>query len=255
MNNYYILFRTELIEAIKDFKIIWLSIVFIILGMTQPLLNKYMDVILKNVGGADGITLDPNRPIPSSSEIFISTISGQFNQIGLIILIISFMGMIATDRNNGMQDFILTRPVTVPSYILSKMTSHWLISMFCIMVGALTSYYYTIYFFGALSFLGFLGFLLYYSIWILFVISLTILLSSFIKNPIIVAVFTIILSIVCVLLKGLNHSIFLLSPGSVLNLAESQLMTVSNANHLSILSCLLFISINLVISNKKLKHS
>lgn len=245
MTHFYTLTQTELAEAAKEYKFIWLTLFFVILGVTQPLINNYMDVILENVGGADGITIDPNRPVPSSGEVLLSTISGQFNQIGLIILIISFMGLIASDRNSGMQDFILTRPVAIPSYLLSKLAGHWLISMFAIAIGAAVSYGYTIFLFGSFSFSDFLLFLLMYSLWILYVISLAILISTFIKGPILIAVTTIAVSVFLILIKSFNHLVFQLSPGGVLNVAENQLLPGGEVNHFSILSCGVFIVFNI----------
>lgn len=245
MTNFYTLTRTELAEAAKEYKFIWLTLFFVILGVTQPLVNHYMDVILENVGGADGITIDPNRPVPSAGEVLLSTISGQFNQIGLIILIISFMGLIASDRNSGMQDFILTRPVSISSYLLSKLTAHWLISMFAIVIGAIVSYGYTIFLFGTFSFFDFLFFLLVYSLWILYVVSLSILISTFIKGPILIAVTTIAVSIFFILIKSFNQLVFQLSPGGILNVAESYLLPGREVHYFSILSCGLFIAFNI----------
>lgn len=255
MTNFNTLMRTEIVEALKEFKFIWLTLFFVILGVTQPLINKYMDVILKNVGGADGITIDPNREIPSSAEVLLSTVSGQFNQIGLIILIISFMGLIAVDRNSGMQDFILTRPVSLTTYLLSKLASHWLISMFSVSIGAAVSYTYTMMLFGSFSFSNFLLFLILYSLWILYVLSLTILISTFVKSPILIAVTTILISMILIIAKGFNHILFQLSPGSILTLAENQLQSMQDLNYFGILTCLFFIVLNIYWANLKMRKS
>ncbi|WP_142829714.1 ABC transporter permease [Planococcus soli] len=255
MTNFNTLMRTEIVEALKEFKFIWLTLFFVILGVTQPLINKYMDIILENVGGADGITIDPNRPTPSSAEVLLSTVSGQFNQIGLIILTISFMGLIAGDRNSGMQDFILTRPVSLASYLLSKLASHWLISMFSISIGAAVSYTYTMMLFGSFSFSNFLLFLILYSFWILYVVSLTILISTFVKSPILIAVTTILISMILIIAKGFNHILFQLSPGSILTLAENQLQSMQDLNYFAILTCLFFILFNIYLANLKMKKS
>lgn len=255
MTNFYTLTRTELIEAAREFKFIWLTLFFVILGVTQPVINKYMDIILENVGGADGITIDPNRLVPSSNEVLLSTISGQFNQIGLIILTISFMGLIATDRNNGIQDFILVRPVSLGSYLVSKLTGHWVISMFSISIGATISYVYTVFLFGPSSFFNFILFLLLYSLWILYVISLAILFSTLLKSSILIAVTTISASIFLIVIKGFNGILFQLSPGGILNLAENQLLPVQDMNYFSIATCLVFISINLLLANDVLKKT
>jgi len=130
MRTFYTLTLTEWLEAWKEWKIVWLPLFFIALGVTQPLLLMYMDVLLEHVGNADGIIVDPNRPAPQSLDVFSATIHGQFNQLGLIVLIMSFMGLLASDRQTGMQDFILTRPVSRNVYLLSKWFSHGMISLF-----------------------------------------------------------------------------------------------------------------------------
>lgn len=255
MTNFTTLMRTELLEASKEFKFIWLTLLFVILGVTQPLINKYMDVILENLGGAEGITIDPNRAVPNAAEVLLSTVSGQFNQIGLIILIISFMGLIASDRNSGMQDFILTRPVSLRSYLLSKLASHWLISMFCISIGATVSYGYTVFLFGSYSLTNFLLFLIFYSLWILYVVSLTILISTYLKSPILIAITTILVSIFFIVISGFNHLIIQLSPGGILYLAQSRLLSIQDLNYFSILTCLVFIVCNMLLANLNIKKS
>lgn len=255
MKNLTTLMHAELLEAFKDFKFIWLTIFFVILGVTQPLIHKYMDVILEYAGGADGITIDPDRTIPSSTDVLLSTVSGQFNQIGLVILVISFMGLIAADRNNGIQDFILTRPVSVRSYLISKLASHWLISMFSISIGALVSYFYTNLLFDSFSFTRLLYFLVLYSLWILYIVSLTILISTFFKSPIIIAITTILVSMFFIVIKGFNHIFFQLSPGGILNVAENTLLSIQDVNYFSILTCLLFVLLNMSLANLNIKKS
>lgn len=45
---------------LRDFKIIWLPIVFIFLGATQPIVTHYLPSILGALGGGQGITIDPS---------------------------------------------------------------------------------------------------------------------------------------------------------------------------------------------------
>ncbi len=120
----------RVVGSMERMEIVWLPLFFIALGVTQPLLLMYMDVLLAHVGNADGIIVDPNRPAPQPLDVFSATIHGQFNQLGLIVLIMSFMGLLASDRQTGMQDFILTRPVSRNVYLLSKWFSHGMISLF-----------------------------------------------------------------------------------------------------------------------------
>ncbi|MGE6631596.1 ABC transporter permease [Bacillus sp. NPDC077027] len=244
MRNISILLKVELLEAVRNIKFIWLTLFFTILGVTQPLIDKYMEVIIKNFGGIEGIMIDPNAPEPQANEVILATFSGQFNQIGLIVLIISFMGMIANEKNSGVQGFIFTRPVTSLEYISSKLFGNWFISMVCISIGSFVSYFYTIYLFGYYSITDFLLFLVFYSLWILFIISLVILFSTIIKSSLFIGVTTILLSIVLLMLGNINETFSLFLPSGVLTLAENLLLQTNSANFLLIIAPIVYIIIN-----------
>lgn len=253
MKNILILSKVETFEAAKNLKLIWLTVFFTILGVTQPLIDRYMETILQNFGGVDGIMLDPNTPEPQSNEVLLATFSGQFNQIGLIVLIISFMGMITAEKNSGVLGFIFTRPVSNFEYIISKLLSNWIISMICISIGAVVSYLYTVYLFNDYSITNFLVYLFFYSIWILCVVSITVLLSAFINSSIFVAVMTIVISIILMLLAGINDKLTFFLPSSSLTLAENQLIEGANSSIMMLIAPILFITINLLIATSLIR--
>ena len=254
MNHLATLVRVELTEAAKEYKYVWLTVFFVLLGLTQPLINLYMDIILQQLGGSIGVILDPNKLDPTPSEIFLSTISGQFDQIGLIILLISFMGLIAMDRQNGMQDFILTRPVSIHCYVYAKLIAHWFISMFSIGFGILTSYICTVYLFGSFSITKLILFSVLYSIWILYLTSLVIVISVYVKHQVLIAVSAIGISFFLLLIKNVDLAFSDLLPSSILNVAEHQLVATYDVSYLSIVSCLVLIFCNLLWASKKLKN-
>ncbi|MBY7145076.1 hypothetical protein KFZ56_18830 [Virgibacillus sp. NKC19-3] len=254
MRNISILFKVELLEAVRNIKFLWLALFFTILGVTQPLIDKYMEVILQNFGGMKGIMIDPNAPEPQANEVLLATFSGQFNQIGLIVLIISFMGMITSEKNSGVQGFIFTRPVSSLEYISSKLLGNWFISMVCISIGSLISYFYTIYLFGYYSITDFLWFLLFYSLWILFVISIAVLFSTIIKSSMFVGVVTILLSVVLMLLGNINDSLSLFLPSGALTLAESQLLQKHSPNLLLTIAPIVYMVINIYVANVFIKR-
>ncbi|MFB1052179.1 ABC transporter permease [Paraliobacillus sp. JSM ZJ581] len=208
------------------------------------MIDKYMEVIIKSLGGVDGIMMDPNAPVPQANEVLLATFSGQFNQLGLIVLVISFMGMIASEKNSGVQGFIFTRPVSNMQYIVSKLLGNWFISMVCISVGSIVSYCYSIYLFDYYPLINFLLFLVFYSLWILFVISIAVLLSTFISSSIFIGVTTIMVAMVFMLLGGINETLALFLPSGALILAESQLQN-THSNFLLMIAPIIYIVISL----------
>ena len=93
----------------------------------------------------EGITIDPSMTAQKGGEVLASTLGSQFDQLGLMILAISIMGIIQTDKENGMLAFILTRPVSVTSYIGGKIISNFSIVAFSVAIGYFTSYVYVNY--------------------------------------------------------------------------------------------------------------
>ncbi|KOP28989.1 hypothetical protein ADM98_08695 [Exiguobacterium sp. BMC-KP] len=244
MRTFYTLTLTEWLEAWKEWKIVWLPLFFIALGVTQPLLLMYMDVLLEHVGNADGIIVDPNRSAPQPLDVFSTTIQGQFNQLGLIVLIMSFMGLLASDRQTGMQDFILTRPVSRKVYLLSKWFSHSMISLFGILIGATTSYGLTVYWFGSLSPILALRIISDFSLWTLFVVSLTLLISTYLQRAVPIGILTLVVSLLLVALPSLLPDVLFFTPGALLS-AHSTASLFSSSHLIDVTFCLVWIALTL----------
>jgi len=75
VNTFLALSKKEVTQMTKEFKIVWLPIVFILLGLTQPIMMYYMPVILQSMGGVEGIMIDPTLAKPEGSEVLATTLS------------------------------------------------------------------------------------------------------------------------------------------------------------------------------------
>lgn len=120
---------------VKEYKILWLPIVFMLLGLTQPIMMYYLPMILKSLGGVEGIMIDPTMAKPEGQEVLASTLNSQFDQLGIIIIIVAAMSVIQAEKANGMLAFILTRPVSISSYLGSKIATHYLLAVFSLAIG------------------------------------------------------------------------------------------------------------------------
>src|SRR5699024_6226490 len=187
MRNIKILTMNELKEAIEDMKVLWLPIFFAFIGLTQPLVTKYMDVLLANFTSGDEIIFNPNSPDPRGAEVLSGTLSSQFDQLGLIILVISIMGVILIEKKNGYMNFIFTRPVKPMEYITAKFTGQTILIFFSISLGYSTSYLYTGILFEFVGIQPFLFSLLNYLAWIAFLVSLVILFNLLMNKAFLVA--------------------------------------------------------------------
>ncbi|WP_242242032.1 ABC transporter permease [Bacillus cereus group sp. BfR-BA-01309] len=233
MNNSIVLIKKECVQMLRDFKIIWLPIVFIFLGATQPIVTHYLPSILEALGGGQGITIDPNMTAQQGGEVLASTLGSQFDQLGLMILVISMMGTIQTDKANGMLAFILTRPVNVTSYVGGKIVLNYLMVAFSITIGYVTSYLYVNYLFTAVPFAQLITGLLFYLTWVLFIVSFTTMISAIFHSQGMIALISIAFLLACRIIVGLIPIVDQVNPASMSKYAMETLVTgVVNSNAL-----------------------
>lgn len=260
MNQFTVLAKKELMQMIREMKVIWLPLVFILLGVTQPLMNYYLPEILEMLGGGQGITIDPSMTIQSGGEVLASTLGSQYDQLGIMIIVISIMGIIQSDKASGMLAFILTRPVKVGAYIGGKIFSNYLLVAFSITVGYIISYIYTYFLFTEVPFTHVIIALLYYLIWALFIVSFTSMISTIFNSQGVIALISIVFILGCRVIVGLNPVLDNINPASMSNYAM-ELLVLGRLNTsviwsvftTLILSTLAFYISNIWIAGKKYK--
>lgn len=255
MNNFIVLIKKEFVQMVRDFKVIWLPIVFILLGVTQPIVTYYLPSILEALGGGQGITIDPSMTNQKGGEVLASTLGSQFDQLGTIIIAISIMGIVQTDKANGMLAFILTRPVNVLSYIGGKIVSNYSFIGFSVMIGYFSSYLYVNYLFTAVPFSDMINALLFYLVWILFMVSFTTMISTIFNSQGIIALISIVFLIGCRIFVNLNPIIDFLNPASMSKNAMEVLITGSVKNAIgNVLAAFVWILLTLFVTNYWIAH-
>ncbi|MGE7763026.1 ABC transporter permease [Peribacillus sp. NPDC097895] len=261
MKKFIVLLKKEYVQMVRDIKVIWLPVVFVFLGITQPIVTHYLPSILKALGGGQGITIDQSMTSQRGGEVLASTLGSQFDQLGLMILVISMMGIIQTDKANGMLAFILTRPVTVISYIAGKIVSHYLIAAFSVAIGYFASYLYANYLFTNVPFSHMISALLLYLVWILFIVTFTTMISTIFNSQGVIALISIIFLIGCRIIVGLSPVIDFINSASMSKHAMTVLITgtISSNAIANLLVTLFWIVLmlfvtNYWIANKKFNH-
>lgn len=225
MSAFAVLTKKEMVQSVRELKLVWLPIVFIFLGITQPVVSYYLPEILKAFGGGQGIVIDPSITVQEGSEILASTLGSQFDQLGVIIIVVSMMGVVQSDKANGMLGFIFTRPVTVGSYISSKIISNYLVVAGSVVLGYVVSYFYTYYLFTSIPFANLMVALLFYLLWVLFIVSFTTMISTIFNSQAVIALISIVVVLGCRLLVGLNPILDNLNPASMSAYATEMLVT------------------------------
>ncbi|MCL1858508.1 MAG: ABC transporter permease subunit [Oscillospiraceae bacterium] len=119
-------FKKEIVELIKTVKGIVLAIIFLVLGISSPLLTKLTPEILKmalaDASPEEAQVLSAVMSAPSSLESY-SQFFGNFNSIGLLVVIIVFAGIVANEKSKNTAAYILTKNISRTQFILSKFVS------------------------------------------------------------------------------------------------------------------------------------
>ncbi|MEH7224603.1 ABC transporter permease subunit [Bacillus sp. JJ1566] len=232
MRQWSILFKKEWIEMTRNFKILWIPLVFILLGIMQPVTSYYLPEIIKAAGELpEGSTFD--IPVPSPQEVLVGTF-GQYSQIGILVLVLAFMGIVAAEKISGVSDIILVKPVSFANYITSKWLSIVLMTIGSFLLGIIASWYYTGVLIGDIGFEELMKGSLVYGTWLVFLVTVTLLLSSLFKSNLLVALMSILVAIGLSAITSLLSKWMMWSPARLSTHASSLLLTGSPDKHFTL---------------------
>ncbi|UUV25747.1 hypothetical protein [Lysinibacillus sp. FN11] len=71
MNTFIALRKKEMNQMTKEYKVVWLPIVYILLGLTQPIMMYFLPAILQSMGGIEGIIIDPSMTKPGEKKCLL----------------------------------------------------------------------------------------------------------------------------------------------------------------------------------------
>ena len=178
MNTWLLLFRKEMLESARNFKWIWIPLVFLALGISNPITSYYMPEILQ----AGGVSAEAAKliPMPTSEEIIVKSLS-QYGTLGVLVFALSFMGIVAGERQSGSAIMVLVKPVSHVHYITSKWAAMTAITLAAVTLGQLGTGYYMRVLFDVNVYSEVLVSGLVYALWLILINSLTLLLSCVMK--------------------------------------------------------------------------
>lgn len=171
----------EFREIIRTWKILIVPIVFILLAVGQPVTSKLLPVILKNAGNVPpGAVID--IPVPSGAEVMASILR-QLDLLGLLTIVMVAMGSVAGERVSGVAATILSKPVKWGSYVAAKAITYGSLATISLFAALALSGYYTELLIGPIDWPAVLTGGMVYTLYLLFVVSVTIMFSTFMKSP------------------------------------------------------------------------
>lgn len=210
MNQFGIFLEKEWRENVRNYKLFWIPVVFILFGIMEPASNYFLPQLLESFGNLpEGAVFE--MPVPEPEQI-LSAVTGQYQFIGLLVLVLAYMGSIAGERKSGTATLLYVRPISFPAYFLSKWTMASAVALISVWLGLLAGYYYTWLLFEGVEFMKFLQFASTYSIWIVLVSAIIISASAAMPNTGLAAGAALFLVFFLQIIDGLLGAYWTVSP-------------------------------------------
>lgn len=181
MSQWTTLLQKEIVEMWRNFKWIWVPITFILLGVSEPLSSYYMPQIIDTLGGLPKGTVI-EIPLPTAAEVLIQGLS-QYTSIGVLVIVLTSMGIIAAERKSGVAAMILVKPVSFFSFITAKWAGGVLLLWVSFFLGYLSTWYYTGLLFTWVPIGDFFQSFFFYALWLTVVLTITVFFSAALLTP------------------------------------------------------------------------
>ncbi|NHM29355.1 ABC transporter permease [Bacillus sp. C11] len=255
MSQWITLLQKELVEMWRNFKWLWVPITFILLGVKEPLTSYYMQPILDALGGLPkGAVI--KLPEPSAAEVLVEGLSS-YTSIGVLIIVLTTMGIIAGERKSGVAAMILVKPVSFISYVTAKWMGGLILLVFSFFIGYLATWYYTGILFEWISFGDFLHSFLLYSLWLGLILTFTVFCSSLFLVPGTAGFISIATVLIYTLISGTLTKWMKWSPSMLTDyanqlLAGQSLPTAANpAAAITVTATIILLTLSVVVFRKK----
>jgi ABC-2 type transport system permease protein len=147
MNRYLVFTEKEILESLRTKKILVMACVFLFFAFTSPLLARFMGEFFEFLmPAAEAEQFMALFPPPAWIDSY-AQFYGNVTQMGTIVLILLFMGLVLREKKSGTVDLVFCKGVTPAVFILSKYTVAVLISLLCLLLAILVNYGYTVFLF------------------------------------------------------------------------------------------------------------
>ncbi len=153
----------EILQAWRTRRFLVVLAVFVLFGLTSPLVAKFTPEIVKSIAGSAQLaSLIPTPTVADAMGQYIKNIT----QFGFILAVLLGMNAVAGEKESGTAAMILSKPMPRWAFVLSKFTAQTLVYATAFLVAGLGAYYYTLLLFGGFDLLTFTGINLLLLVWL-----------------------------------------------------------------------------------------
>ncbi|HEX5825601.1 MAG TPA: ABC transporter permease [Candidatus Limnocylindrales bacterium] len=145
-----VLLGKEILEQWRTFRLPVVATVFLLVGLSSPLLARFTPEILKAVAG-DQIPIV--LPPPTAADA-VDQLAKNLGQFGGLIAVLLAMGAVATEKERGTAAMILSKPVGRAGFLLAKLVAIGLTLGIATAIASVGAWFYTLVLFEPLPVAG-----------------------------------------------------------------------------------------------------
>jgi ABC-2 type transport system permease protein len=151
MSGFRVLFRKELLESWRTFRLPVVAGLFLVVGLSSPILAKYLPEIVRAAAGEQFPDIPMPTPVTADA---IDQLLKNLSQFGSLAAILLAMGAVATEQERGTAAFILSKPVTRGAFLAAKLVALGLVLALATLLAAAGGWLYTAILFEPLPLVG-----------------------------------------------------------------------------------------------------
>jgi ABC-2 type transport system permease protein len=151
VNRLGLLLRKEILESWRTYRLPIMAGLFLFVGLTSPLLAKFLPEILKSAGGDQFGDLQLPTPVAADAVMQLWKNLAQFGAFAAIILA---MGAVATEKDRGTAAFVLSKTASRGGFLAAKAISIGLVLAVVTFLGVAVGWIYTAILFESMPIAG-----------------------------------------------------------------------------------------------------
>ena len=204
--------KKEFREILSTYKIYVIPAILLFFGLTSPLLAKLTPEILKSFAKDFVVKM----PTPTAADAYLQFFKN-LNQIGLLAVIFTSIGLVAEEKIRGTAALLMTKPVPRWSFIVDKFIASAVLVLAATAVSYLACLYYTYVLFSDAVFAVSAQAVLLMIVYYLLILAVTILASVVSRSVALSGAISLGGFFVLSLLPSLHRWLAKYSPGAIPN--------------------------------------
>lgn len=142
MNSVIVFINKEIKEQLRTYKTLIVVMVLLLLGIMSPVFAKMMPDLISSMD----IGFEISMPPPVYTDAFAQFFKNM-TQIGIIVIILVFSGIVSLEKTKGTMILILTKRISRVSFLVSKFVSMVLLWTIGYLLSVGACLFYTLYLF------------------------------------------------------------------------------------------------------------